>query len=178
MSFILDIQNKMNELKNQNEQPEIQLSKAYNNCLRFLGPRARSIKETKDYLKRKKFASLTINKTINKLLKEKLLDDRSFACLFVENRERFRPRSKFALSFELKQKGVDEIIIDYAVKDIDDLKSAWTAVKPKLCIWQNLEDQKFKKKIFNYLKNRGFSYEISSAIYAKSCRYLNLCEQD
>ena len=110
---------------NQDEKTDIQLSKAYNNCLRFLSPRARSVKETIDYLEKKKFTSSTIDKTIQKLLKEHLLDDKIFAGMFVENREKFRPRSKFALSFELKQKGIDEDIIDEAVKDIDELKSSW-----------------------------------------------------
>ena len=157
-------------LLDHDEQSGIKSAKAYNNCIKFLAPRARSIKETRDYLKKKKFTSITIDKTINRLLKEHLLDDKIFACLFVESRGRFRPRSKFALSFELKQKGLDDDVIEYAVKDIDDLNSAWSAVKPRLCMWQNFNSEKFKKKIFNYLKNRGFSYEISLEIFKKCCR--------
>ncbi len=160
------------------EQADIQLSKAYNNCLRFLGPRARSVKEITDYLKKKKFTSAIIDKTVQRLLKEHLLDDKIFADMFVENREKFRPRSKFALSFELKQKGIDEHIIDEAVKDIDELKSAWSAVKPKLSLWQNFDSTKFRKKIFNYLKNRGFSYDISDVTCEKCFKYLNRQEKE
>ncbi len=163
---------------NHDEQADIQLSKAYNNCLRFLSPRARSVKEIIDYLKKKKFSSATIDKTIQRLLREHLLDDKIFADMFVENREKFRPRSKFALSFELKQKGIDEHIIDEAVKDIDELKSAWSAVKPKLCLWQNFDSTKFKKKIFGYLKNRGFSYDISAVTCEKCSKYLNRPEKE
>ncbi len=160
------------------EQADIQLSKAYNNCLRFLSPRARSVKEIIDYLKKKKVTSATIDKTIQRLLKEHLLDDKIFADMFVENRERFRPRSKFALSFELKQKGIEQDIIDDAVKDIDELKSAWSAVKPKLSLWQNFDSTKFRKKIFNYLKNRGFSYDISDVTCEKCFKYLNRQEKE
>ncbi len=152
-----------------NNQYELQLNKAYNNCIRFLVPRPRSIRETKDYLRKKNFPDSIIEKTINKLIKEDLLNDKTFACMFVENRERFRPRSKFALTCELKAKGIDEIIIDNAIKDIDEMKSARAAIEPKLRIWQNYADKNLRKKILNFLRNRGFTYEISSSVCEQCC---------
>ena len=167
----------MNSL-NHDEQNKIQFIKAYNSCMRFLTPRARSVKETKNYMEKRKFTSKVIDKTINRLLKEHLLDDKIFAHMFVENRERFRPRSKFALSFELRQKGIDDSVIECAVRDIDEFKSAWSAVKPKLGTWKSLDSEKFKRKILNYLKNRGFSYEISSATLGRCLRHLNGSKQN
>ena len=163
---------------NHDEQANIQLNKAYNICLKFLGPRARSVKEIIDYLKKKKFTSATIDKTIQRLLEEHLLDDKIFAEMFVENREKFRPRSKFALSFELRQKGIDENIIEEAIKDIDELESAWAAIKPKLCLWQNFDSTKFRKKIFGYLKNRAFSYDISVATCERCSKYIKKTEEE
>ncbi len=152
-----------------NKQYELQLNKAYNNCIRFLVPRPRSIRETKNYLRKKNFPDSIIEKTINKLIKEDLLNDKTFACMFVENREKFRPRSKFALICELKAKGIDENIIDNAIKNIDEMKSAIAAIEPKLRIWQNYSNKDLSKKIFNFLKNRGFSYEISSSVCEQYC---------
>ena len=149
-----------------------QLNRAFNTCLRFLGPRARSVKEIKDHLEKKKFTSVTIEKTIEKLLQDRLLDDREFASLFVENREKFRPRSKFALAFELRQKGINDKIIDDVLKDIDEFKSAWYAVRPKLSLWHKFDDEKFKKKILNYLSNRGFSYDVSLSTYNRCRSYI------
>ncbi len=163
---------------NHDEQVNIQLNKAYSNCLRFLGSRARSVKETIEYLKKKKFTSATIDKTIQRLLKEHLLDDKIFAEMFVESREKFRPRSKFALSFELKQKGIDRNIIEEAIKDIDELESAWSAVSPKLSLWQNFDRKKIKNKIFSYLKNRGFCYDISAATFKRCSKYIKKLEKE
>ena len=157
---------------NKEKQFKDQLNKACNICMRLLGPRPRSVKEIQDHLRKKNFMPLIIEKTTKKLLQERLLDDREFAYLFVENREQFRPRSKFALAFELRQKGIHDNIIEDVLKDIDEFKSAWSAVKPKLCIWCNLDNKNFKKKIFNYLRNRGFSYEISLLTYDRCCKYI------
>ena len=67
-------------------------SKAYNQAIRFLATRARSIMETENNLKKKGFNPELIDQTISRLKQEKLLDDREFADLFVESRERFCPK--------------------------------------------------------------------------------------
>ncbi len=166
------------KIPSNDKKSDLQFNKAYNKCLRFLTPRIRSIKETKNYLKKKRFSPEIINKTIKKLKREHLLDDKAFACMFVESREKFKPKSKFALSFELRQKGIDDNIIDYVLKDINELESAWSAVRPKLKLWQNQKKDKLKNKIFNYLRNRGFGFEITSEIYGKSCRYIDKMNSD
>ncbi len=37
---------------------------------------------------------------------------------------------------------------------------AMKAVKPKIKIWQNLDGEKFKKKMMNFLQYRGFNYDV------------------
>jgi len=112
------------------------------------------------YLLKKKIPDPVIDETLRKLLEAKLLDDTAFARMFVESRERHNPRSKFALACELRQKGIKEGIIDICLKGIDEKSSAWNAIQPRLRSWQGLAPDKFKKKLFNYLKYRGFGYEI------------------
>ncbi|MDY0221221.1 MAG: regulatory protein RecX [Desulfobacterium sp.] len=140
-------------------------AKAYNQALIYLTPRARSIMEARKNLDQKGFSSGVIDETISKLTGQGLLNDREFAALFVENRERFRPKSRFALGYELKQKGVSNLIIEEILANLDDRDAALRAVKTKINRWKNLDPPALKKKVMALLRNRGFSYEISMSAY-------------
>ena len=77
---------------------------AFQICIRYLTPKARSIREVRQHLIKKEFDEATVENTIEKLKRNNLLNDRDFASSFVESRQRFKPKSKFALSWELKQR--------------------------------------------------------------------------
>ena len=143
-------------------------SKAYNQAIRFLATRARSIMETEANLKKKGFDPQVIDQTVSTLKQERLLDDRDFAAQFVESREQFRPKSRFALKYELRKKGISDTIIQEALEAVDDFEAARRAVKSKLGQWQNLDRETFKKKVMNHLRNRGFGYEVSISTYRAS----------
>jgi regulatory protein len=146
------------------------LARAYNQAVRFLAPRARSTMETRNNLIKKGFDPKTIDETLARLTREGLLNDAEFAALFVESRERFRPRSRFAIGYELRQKGVDKAAIEHALANVDDEDAALRAVKSKLNQWQNLDASDLKKKIMGFLRNRGFSHGISISTH---CTILN-----
>lgn len=143
-------------------------AKAYNICLRFLAPRPRSVAEMQRHLMKKEISVQVIDETLQKLMENKLLDDVAFARMFVESRERHKPRSRFALTCELRQKGIKGGIIDMSLEDIDEEVSAWNAVQPRLRTWQRLAPEKFKKKLFNYLQYRGFGYETCLTTWDKA----------
>ena len=138
---------------------------AYNTSLKFLGPRPRSIKEVRDNLYKKKFKQNIIEQTIILLKDENLINDEFFTMEFIAMREKLKPKSKFALRYELRQKGISDLIIDNGLKDIDENKSALAAIKPKLPLWQKLDRETMKKKMMNFLNNRGFSWEKISTTY-------------
>ena len=140
---------------------EISPEQAYRICLRFLAPRPRSVAEIRRHLMKKEISPQLIDSTLEKLMKEKLLNDMDFARMFVESRERHKPRSRFALACELRQKGINEEIIEKRVACVDENTSAWNAVQPKIRTWQHLAPEPFKKKLFNFLRYRGFGYEIA-----------------
>lgn len=139
--------------------------RAYNQAVRFLSPRARSTMETRNNLSKKGFDTAVISETLAKLTRDGLLNDTEFAALFVESRERFRPRSRFAIGYELRQKGVDRAVIEHALADVDDEDAAMRAVKSKLDRWQNLDAFDLKKKVMGLLRNRGFSHGVSISTY-------------
>ncbi len=152
--------------------PQKKIMKAYNSSIKFLASRTRSVKEVRDNLYKKKFKNDIIDKTISILEEENLLNDTVFASEFVSTREKVKPKSKFALKYELKKKGVSDSIIDKAISKIDENKSALVAVETKVAAWQKLDKKTMKNKMMNFLKNRGFNWEIFSTTYETICNDL------
>lgn len=148
------------------------LLKAYNSSINFLAARTRSSKEVRDNLFKKKFKDDVITEALLMIANEGLIDDREFAAEFVSTREKVRPKSKFALRYELKKKGISDTIIEDALKNVDECKSALAAIDPKLSTWVKLDKPKMKSKMMNLLKNRGFNWEISFSTYEKICENL------
>ena len=153
-----------------------ELDKAYNHAIRFLGYRPRSQSEIERYLHDKEYSPEVVNHTVERLRNEQYLDDEAFAHFWLESRERFRPRGRQALRFELKQKGLDHEVIEMALADLDEAESAWVAVESKLYRWKNLEEQVFKQKIMGFLSRRGFNYETASSVANRAWDSLALPE--
>ncbi len=129
-------------------------------ALRYLGIRARSTAEVRDYLRRKGFADTTIQQVIERLQEWGYLDDEAFARFWVEERERFRPRGPIALRQELRQKGISDEIVQRVLAEIDPEASARRALNARLRQWQHLDWRTFRKKAGDYLARRGFSYDV------------------
>lgn len=135
-------------------------AKAMNLALGYLSRRAKTIFEMNAYLKKKEFETRVITQVINLLIAEKYLDDRAFAKQFIENRIQYKPKSKFALAYELKHKGVDSALSEKLLYSYDDQELAFKAVGPKIKAWKHLDKETRQKKLMNYLNYRGFNYEI------------------
>ncbi|MBU2631244.1 MAG: RecX family transcriptional regulator, partial [Proteobacteria bacterium] len=51
-------------------------------------------------------------------------------------------------------------LIEAVLTPYDDQALALKAARPKIKLWQNLDDETFKKKMLNFLRYRGFSFDI------------------
>lgn len=136
------------------------LKKATGMALGYLSIRSRSILEMKNYLSKKILPPLLISKVIQQLCRENYLDDKIFAENYLENRRRNKPKSLFAFRYELEKKGIDPAIIDQALTRYDDLELALLALKQKVRLWRHLDQAPLKKKVFGYLRYRGFGFSI------------------
>lgn len=149
---------------------------AFHQSLRYVGMRPRSEREVVTYLRRKGYADEVIEEVTGKLGRLGYVDDEAFARFWVENRNRFRPRSKRALAYELRQKGVEREDIDTALEPQDDEAAAWDAVQPKLDRWAALPLDEFQKKLLGFLARRGFSYGVGRAVFERAQN--QLAEED
>ncbi len=138
-------------------------AKIRNNCIRLLKYRPRARGEMIERLKRKKFPQDLIEKVVNEFVECGLVDDREFVKYWVNWRLEVNPRGKNFTRIELRQKGVDEDLINEALDNIppeDELAIARELASKQLRKLKNLEPEKIKNRIYAYLKRRGFKSEI------------------
>ena len=139
--------------------------KYYNLALRFLALRQRSEKEVVEYLKKKKVTEEIVEQILSRLKQHRFLDDALFARMWVESRTRGKPRSKWLLTRELKEKGIKNEIIetifqgDHTVGS--DLQMAKNAVGKRIERYRDLPRQEVYQKIGGFLARRGFNWETS-----------------
>ncbi len=134
--------------------------RAYEGALAFLTRRVRSDGEIRQHLRRSKVAPDVIEQTLDRLHTNHLADDRLFTQAWIENRTTFRPRSKRALSWELKNKGVPEDTVQAALAGLDDDSLAHQAGQKRAARLTNLEWDAFRIKLTGFLARRGFSYPV------------------
>lgn len=148
-----------------------QFDKFYALCLRFLSFRPRSEKEIRDYLARRNAEPVIVSQVVTKLKEQSFLNDEEFARIWVESRNRSKPRSQKLLRFELKQKGIDLEIIDQLLtsdpsapfragqRQLTDLELAKKIIDKKISKLKNLGKQEVYKKIGGLLSRRGFNWD-------------------
>ena len=144
---------------------EDELGKAYDRALRFLGYRMRSEKEVRDKLKEKEYQDFVIDEVIERLKKNKFINDSQFADSWVRDRTNLKPTGKKMLELELKQKGISESIIINVLSRID--KEDEFELAQKLASKRKVEDlapEVRKKKITDYLLRRGFGWDVIKEI--------------
>jgi len=141
------------------------LDSSYQSCLdaayRYLSYRPRSEFELKMHLRKKGFTDSSIQSTLLKLKEQGLLDDLAFAQFWKENRESFSPRSQRMLQRELRQKGVAPYIIAEVAQGIEEEASAYKAAQRKIKKLASADYDNFGRKLGAFLKQRGFSYEVT-----------------
>lgn len=138
------------------------LEKAYQQAMLLLSFRARSEAEIRKNLAKHEFPAEVLDETIQRLREEKLVNDEDFAQAWVANRSEFRPRSRRALTVELKRKGVAESAIRAATEAVDEESLAYLAAQKQIRRLSGLDWVTFREKLSGFLARRGFSYEIIS----------------
>ena len=134
--------------------------RAYQQAMLFLSYRARSEAEIRQNLRKHEVPEAVIEETLERLRQARLADDNQFASAWVENRNTFRPRSRRALSMELRQKGLQDDAIQSALQGVDEESLAYEAARKRVNRLQGLEWDEFRKKLSEFLARRGFPYAI------------------
>ena len=152
---------KVEKKKGRNE-----IEKAKETVFRFLSYRPRSIEEVRRKLKEKNFPPLTIKRVLARVEELGYLNDRdyayTFACSSIENKQWGTLRIRDALL----NKGVSQEIINQTIARIEEEYDVTQVARCALEIkfthirYHEKADKKTRDKAINYLKRKGFSWDI------------------
>jgi regulatory protein len=140
---------------------------AYVQALRFLDYRPRSRAEVRKNLEKHAIPPEVITDVFKRLERSGLVNDERFAQDWVTNRSEFRPRSRRALAYELRQRGLADNAIKKALEGINEETLAYQAAIKQARRYENLPVRDFRNKLGSYLARRGFSYEIIKDVVAR-----------
>lgn len=139
---------------------ESNLQEHYNACIKYISIRIRSTKEIIDYLKRKNVSEEDINYIVDKLTKEKFLDDNYFCKCFINDKLKFTTMGEYKIIYELKKHNIDSNIIDNNIHLIDKeflIQKIDKIITKQLNSNNKLDKTKLRNKLYNHLINSGYS---------------------
>ena len=147
-----------------------------NVAYKFLSYKPRSIKELKNKLTYKKISKESVEKIIEHLKKYQFLNDENYAKLYLEQRISNKGMGKSMVTFKMIDKGIDKEmiskVIDENYPEDKQIEAGKKLLEKYLKKKQKVEDKlELKKKCYQYLFSRGFSYSIISQI-------LNITEEE
>jgi regulatory protein len=148
-------------------QAEDSRERALQQALLFLSYRVRSEKEIRQNLQKHEFPEAVIETTLEKLRESRLANDPEFARVWVENRNTFRPRSRRAVTMELRQKGLDDETVQAAVANMDEDTLAYESALKRANRLTGQEWGEFRKKLSEYLARRGFPYSVIAPVVTR-----------
>ncbi len=146
------------------------LNRAKNDSIRFLSYRPRTEWEMTNKLQNKSYQTGIVDKTMQWLKDNKLIDDREFCLMWIKDRINNKPMGKLKLKKDLYNKGIDTELIENTIhsffeKDKDELELAYQLIDKKKDSFQSKNIPLEPKKVISLLKSRGFSYQIIHHIY-------------
>jgi regulatory protein len=141
---------------------ESEFQTTYDKILRFAAVRPRSEKEFAGWLNKYKVHESIRMELFNRLKRLGLTDDKKFSIWWIEQRMQFRPKSKRAIEEELKIKGIRKDIIDEAFSEqkVDEASAVRKLLLKKKYKWADLSGFEKRKKIYNFLLQRGFGGDV------------------
>ncbi len=153
----------------QSQDPRIREEQAKSLCLRLLTARARTRAELEGQLTKRGYPEDVSARVLDRLAHVGLIDDRDFAEQWVRSRRTTAGKGKRALAAELRNKGVDDDVIDATLADIDagaERQRAEQLVRDKLRREKLIDgdDTKVARRLVGMLARRGYTQTMAFAV--------------
>lgn len=139
---------------------ESNIGEYYNACIKYITVRIRSTKEIIDYLKRKNVTEEDIDHIVDKLTKEKLLDDNHFCECFIKDKLKFTTMGEYKIIYELKKHNIKEEIINqnkYLITEDILIEKIDKIITKQIYSNHKLDKIKLRNKLYNHLLNSGYT---------------------
>ncbi len=135
-------------------------------ALRFLGPRARTVREVERHLDRCEFGEVEIDAVTARLSELGLIGDEAYAKEYVRTRLATKPVSREHLRMQLLAHETDESAIDLALLDVDEqaqAKNALAVAGKYVRQYAKLPPEERREMVIRRLLSRGYSYDEARA---------------
>ncbi len=149
---------------------EERMSQARAAAMRLLEYRPRSRGELTRRLHQRDFDSQTISRVMDRLVELDLVNDERFARQMVQSLTRSRNLGKQAIFEKLRRAGISrelaEAVIEQELADYDESQPAQQAAEKYLPRLADIEPAAQRRRLYGYLRRRGFSYEVIQQVMA------------
>lgn len=147
-----------------------QEKQAFITSLRLLAatPKSRRILKTK--LSDKGFDEQVVQRILEKLERQGLLNDRNYALSVMQLFTDYRPSGRRRIAFELEKRGIQKALIQDVIQNYapeEERQNAFELAKQKWEKWVQFEKGKRRKKVYDFLVRRGFDYTLSREVLEK-----------
>ncbi|MBW7888772.1 MAG: RecX family transcriptional regulator [Bacteroidetes bacterium] len=137
-------------------------------ALKFRSVRMRSTYEVIEYLKKKGFDEIMIERAVDFLQRNHLLDDKEFAHSFCRDRLTLKPIGIRSMKLELQKRGIENALIDkviqtYYTREKEQALAEQEAEK-KLKRLRSLPPLTQKKRLFDHLVRKGYQNSLCLSI--------------
>jgi regulatory protein len=139
-------------------------SEARNIVLNQLNFMPRSRKELETTLAKRHIEPDVAKSVLDRFVEIGMVDDVAFAELLIRSRCNTKRVSRSVLRQQLRQKGVDQEIIEAAltvISDADELRMATELVERKARAMSRLEPEVRKRRLFGLLARKGYNTSIA-----------------
>ena len=142
-------------------------------ALRLLSYRARSVREMRDRLTRKKFPKEEIGVVLGELERAGLLDDQRFARMLIRDQMTLRPSGKTALKQKLLRHGVSRTIADEALQEVLSESSERDAAEQSARKYLSSRVKPgtdlpvVSRRLVGFLTWRGYSWDLIKPLLAR-----------
>lgn len=138
--------------------------RAYARALRYLGHRARTVEEVRRKLAEHGYPEAAVADVLDRLLRDRYLDDTAFTESYVEARVRNRGFGPRRLRAELRRKGVPAAVVEAVMETFEAETNTLAIARGQAQKrWAQLarepDPRKRRRKLNDYLLRRGFDYD-------------------
>lgn len=143
-------------------------ARAVEMAYRLLAIRLRSRRELADRLRRRGTPPATVDRLLETLERDGLIDDARFAQAWVQGRLALRPSGPVCLRQELLKKGVSKDIIErvlaQALSEQNEEQLALELARARLRRYQSLPREVVYRRLGGLLHRRGFSSDVVAGV--------------
>ena len=149
---------------------EGQAKQALITCLRLLAASPKSSQELRKKLAGKGYSAESIDQALSDLKTQGVLDDTAYAKDLMARLTLGKAVGRHRIAFELKRHGISKKISDELLETLSnesETERALEQARLKWAGWSQLDPQKRKKRLYDFLIRKGYDFQIAQDILQK-----------